>query len=209
MLFLGVDTVKRRQKVQYIHEQGGTMGTINIYSEFTPNPNTLKFIVGKNILERTYDFISMEEAKGRSPLAVKLLEIPDIEGVYLGKTFITVTKGTSKDWSEYESKLEKVIQEFLDSGEKIVNEDSGVSSVAPEGLDDAGKKILKIIEEEVRPAVAMDGGDIVFKGYEDGVVYLNMLGACSGCPSSSMTLKMGIEARLKEEVPEIKEVVQV
>lgn len=185
------------------------MGNINIYSEFTPNPNTLKFILGKNILERTYDFISIEEARSRSPLAVQLLEIPDIEGVYLGKSFITVTKGTSKDWSEYESKVEKVIQEFLDSGEKIVSEEGGVSSIAPESLDDAGKKILKIIEEEVRPAVAMDGGDIVFKGYEDGVVYLHMLGACSGCPSSSMTLKMGIEARLKEEVPEVKEVLQV
>ena len=103
----------------------------------------------------------------------------------------------------------KVIQEFLDSGEKIVSEEGGVSSIAPESLDDAGKKILKIIEEEVRPAVAMDGGDIVFKGYEDGVVYLHMLGACSGCPSSSMTLKMGIEARLKEEVPEVKEVLQI
>ena len=83
------------------------MGNINIYSEFTPNPNTLKFILGKNILERTYDFISIEEARSRSPLAVQLLEIPDIEGVYLGKSFITVTKGTSKDWSEYESKVEK------------------------------------------------------------------------------------------------------
>jgi len=185
------------------------MSAINIYSEFTPNPNTLKFILGKTILERTYDFISKDEAQGRSPLAFKLLEIPDIEGVYLGKSFITVTKGTSKDWSEYESAVEKVIKDFLESGEKVVIEETKEAEFDLEKLDESGKKIYKIIEEEVRPAVAMDGGDIVFKGYEDGVVYLHMLGACSGCPSSSMTLKMGIEARLKEEVPDLKEVLQV
>ncbi|MBT3785100.1 NifU family protein [bacterium] len=185
------------------------MSELMIYSEFTPNPNTLKFVVGKTITERTHDFISKEEAEGKSALAVKLFEISDIVGVYLGKTFITVTKGTSKDWSEYEDAVQKAIKVFLESGDLVVSKEAKEPDFDLEKLDESGKKIYQIIEDEVRPAVAMDGGDIVFKGYEDGVVYLHMLGACSGCPSSTMTLKMGIEARLKEEVPEVKEVLQV
>jgi Fe-S cluster biogenesis protein NfuA len=186
------------------------MSEIKIFSEWTPNPNTLKFMVGQELADRTYDFLSKEEALEKSDLAIKLFDIKDIVGVYLGKNFITVTKGTTKEWTEYEAQVKDAITDFMKSGEPVVK--GGVAAktleVDPEKLCDTGKKILSIIEEEVRPAVAMDGGDIEFKGFENGIVYLRMVGACAGCPSAGITLKMGIEARLKEVVPEVKEVLE-
>lgn len=187
---------------------GEKMSEVTVYSEITPNPNTLKFLVSKQIVERTYDFISKEEAQERSPLALKLFMVQDIEGVYLGKNFVTVTKNSSADWTKYEDKICEVIEDHLVQGDPVILEDK--SDAKPKKVyEGVEKQINDIIEEEVRPAVAMDGGDIVFKGFEDGIVYLTMMGACAGCPSSTMTLKMGIEARLKEAIPEVKEVVSV
>ena len=184
------------------------MSEVTVYSEITPNPNTLKFLVSKQIVERTYDFISKEEAQERSPLALKLFMVQDIEGVYLGKNFVTVTKNSAADWVKYEDKICEVIEDHLVQGDPVILEDK--NDVKPKKVyEGVEKQINDIIEEEVRPAVAMDGGDIVFKGFEDGIVYLTMMGACAGCPSSTMTLKMGIEARLKEAIPEVKEVVSV
>jgi len=181
---------------------------INVYSEITPNPNTLKFLVNQELGKRTYDFISQEEAQERSPLALKLFMIKDIEGVYLGKNFITVTKGTSQDWNSYEDDIIDTITDHLKSGDPVVHE-SKMEEPDDSELGEVEKQIKKIIDEEVRPAVAMDGGDIVYKGFEDGIVYLRMMGACAGCPSSTMTLKMGIEMRLKEAIPEVNEVIDV
>lgn len=187
---------------------GEKMSEVTVYSEITPNPNTLKFLVSKQIVERTYDFISKEEAQERSPLALKLFMVQDIEGVYLGKNFVTVTKNSAADWVKYEDKICEVIEDHLVQGDPVILEDK--NDVKPKKVyEGVEKQINDIIEEEVRPAVAMDGGDIVFKGFEDGIVYLTMMGACAGCPSSTMTLKMGIEARLKEAIPEVKEVVSV
>ena len=187
------------------------MTQAKVYSEITPNPNTLKFLLGKDYLERTYDFINREEAEKKSPLATKLFLIQDVDGVYLGKSFITVTKSSSKDWSAYEDKIIETIQEHLDEGESIIHE--GAKKAAEEeekkDLTETEQKIVDVINDEVRPAVAMDGGDIIYKGFEDGIVYLQLLGACAGCPSSTITLKMGIEMRLKEVVPEITQVVDV
>lgn len=188
--------------------RGDIMSEVTVYSEITPNPNTLKFLVSKQIVERTYDFISKEEAQERSPLALKLFMVQDIEGVYLGKNFVTVTKNSSVDWGKYEDKICDIIEDHLVQGDPVVLEDKAQSKPKKE-YEGVEKQINDIIEEEVRPAVAMDGGDIVFKGFEDGIVYLTMMGACAGCPSSTLTLKMGIEARLKEAIPEVKEVVSV
>ena len=184
------------------------MSEVTVYSEITPNPNTLKFLVSKQIVERTYDFISKEEAQERSPLALKLFMLNDVEGVYLGKNFVTVTKGAGVDWVKVEDKICDLIEDHLKQGDPVVLEDKSpaIPQKEYEGIE---KQINDIIEEEVRPAVAMDGGDIVYKGFEDGIVYLQMMGACAGCPSSTMTLKMGIEMRLKEAIPEVKEVVNV
>ncbi len=187
------------------------MSEVKIFSEWTPNPNTLKFMVGKELADRSYDFLTRAEAEGKSDLAVQLFDIKDIVGVYLGKNFITVTKGTTKEWSEYEASVKDTITEFMKSGDAVVKSGSGAKNLDAdlEKLCDVSKKIVKILDDEVRPAVAMDGGDIEFKGFENGTVYLRMVGACAGCPSAGMTLKMGVEMRLKEAVPEVKEVLDV
>ncbi|MCJ8346009.1 NifU N-terminal domain-containing protein [bacterium] len=180
---------------------------ISVYSEITPNPSTLKFIIDKEIVENPVDVSSLEEAKEKSPMALELFAITDVSGVYIGRNFVTITKSSNNTWQEYEDAIITCLKDFLSEGKNVVNK--GVGKVVAADYTETEKKIIEVIEEEIRPAVAMDGGDIVFKAYEDGIVYLQMLGACSGCPSSTATLKMGVEMRLKEVVPEIEEVVQV
>lgn len=204
ILFEDYDKEPIEEKVEETKEE---KMSISVYSEITPNPSTLKFVIDKTIVDEPLDVATIEDAKEKSPLAVELFAITDVSGVYLGKNFVTVAKNGGNQWAEYEDTIITCIKDFLSENKNAVKK--GYTGAVSTEYTEVEKKIIKVIEEEIRPAVAMDGGDIIFKAYEDGIVYLQMLGACAGCPSSTATLKMGVEMRLKEVVPEIEEVVQV
>ena len=181
-----------------------------IQTEATPNPATLKFIPGRPVLDRgTLEFRDATESKS-SPLAARLFEIEGVKGVFFGTDFISVTKGDG-EWQHLKPAILGAIMEHYLSCEAVTDEesagDSGESGefYAPED-EDTVKTIKELLETRVRPAVAQDGGDITFKGYREGVVFLNMRGACSGCPSSTATLRHGIENLLRHFVPEVQEV---
>ena len=181
-----------------------------IQTEATPNPATLKFIPGKPVLgEGTLEFLDPAATKG-SPLAARLFEIDGVKGVFLGTDFISVTKGEG-EWQHLKPAVLGAIMEHYLSGEKVTEgEQKGTSgaegeSFAPEDAEIVGT-IKELLETRVRPAVAQDGGDITFQGYRDGVVFLHMRGACSGCPSSTATLRHGIENLLRHFIPEVQEV---
>lgn len=177
--------------------------------EFTPNPNTLKYSVNRQLLPKgAVNLTKKEEAEKRSPLAVKLFAIPGISGVMIGKDFVTITKTEDGDWDVVHKGASNTIEAHLTANEAVVS-DMPVEETAAANAPEVEKKIREILDEEIRPAVAMDGGDITFEKFEDGVVFLYLQGSCAGCPSSTMTLKMGIEKRLQEEIPEVKEVVAV
>ncbi len=180
-----------------------------IQTEQTPNPATLKFIPGKTVLsDGTVDFRSPDEAAGKSPLAERLFGIDDVEGVFLGPDFITVTKGDSAEWYLLKPAILGVIMEHFTAGHPVLTDSAALE--VDEKIDDDNAEIVSQIKElldtRVRPAVAQDGGDIVFHAFQDGVVYLHMRGACAGCPSSTATLKMGIENMLRHYIPEVTEV---
>jgi len=180
-----------------------------IQTEPTPNPATLKFLPGRPVLEAgTFEATSAEEAE-RSPLAKALLEIPGVRGVFLAPDFISVTKGEG-EWQHLRPAVLGVVTEFFMSGAPAL---SGTASASDEFFDagdtDVVDTIKELIETRVRPAVAGDGGDIIFKGFRDGIVYLGMKGACTGCPSSTATLKNGIENLFKHFLPEVKGVEQM
>lgn len=190
------------------------MSDVYVSLEFTPNPNTLKYSVNRELLNKgAVNFIKKDDAEKRSPLAAKLFGVPGISGVMIGKNFVTVTKDEAGDWDVVHKSSSTIIEKHLSSNEEVLNE----SSAAQAGGSDAHKggnteienKIREILDNEIRPAVAMDGGDITFEKFEDGVVYLYLQGSCAGCPSSTATLKMGIETRLREAIPEVQEVVSV
>jgi Fe-S cluster biogenesis protein NfuA len=186
------------------------MNEVEVSLEFTPNPNTLKFLVNQALLDKGALNYTNLEAATNSPLAQKLFGVSGITGVMIGHNFITITKGEQGDWEQIHQATVDTITTHLKSGGKVVEGD--VSSAPVNHTSATGEvesQIRKVLDEEIRPAVAMDGGDITFDKYENGVVYLFLQGSCSGCPSSTMTLKMGIETRLKELVPEIKEVVAI
>jgi Fe-S cluster biogenesis protein NfuA len=178
-----------------------------IQTEETPNPATLKFLPGRDVVSAgSVDFASQESA-GRSPLADRLFKVEGVERVFLGQDFITVTKGQAKDWSVMKPALLGVIMEHFVSGQPVLlGEGETVAASADEEEDEIVAQIKDLLETRVRPAVAQDGGDIIFHSFEDGVVYLHMQGSCSGCPSSTATLKMGIENMLRHYVPEVVEV---
>jgi len=180
-----------------------------IETEATPNPDTLKFLPGRVMLESgTADFPSAEAAEV-SPLAVALFAITGVEGVFLGHDFITITKSTDETWDSLKPNALAGLMQFFASGAVIVNEGADLSGISMDDSDedaDIIEQIKTLLEEKVRPAVAGDGGDIVYRGFKEGVVYLQMQGACSGCPSSTMTLKHGIENLLKYYVPEVVDV---
>ncbi len=177
--------------------------------EFTPNPNTLKYSVNRPLIEKgAANFLNLEDAKMRSPLAAKLFEVSGICGVMIGKGFVTVTKSEDGDWDVVHKSSSSIIEKHLNQNEPVLNfteEQDGHKG----GNSEIETKIRNILDEEIRPAVAMDGGDITFEKFENGTVYVYLQGACSGCPSSTATLKMGIETRLKEAIPEVVEVVAV
>lgn len=184
-----------------------------IQTEATPNPSTLKFLPGKVVLENgTAEFLDETEARAASPLAARLFAIPGVKGVFLGYDFITVTKD-SADWQHMKPAILGNIMEHFMSGQPVVASGALAGRDEPEEGEffEAGNEtivatIKELLDTRVRPAVAQDGGDITFKGFRDGVVYLNMKGACSGCPSSTATLKHGVQNLLRHFVPEVQEV---
>lgn len=180
-----------------------------IQTEQTPNPATLKFIPGRTVLaEGTADFRSGEEAGGKSPLAERLFRIDDVTGVFLGSDFIAVTKADAADWPLLKPAILGVIMEHFTAGHAVMNE--GETGAGEEQYSEADAEVVsqikELLETRVRPVVAQDGGDIVFHGFEQGVVLLQMRGACGGCPSATMTLKSGIENMLRHYIPEVTEV---
>ncbi|MBX3506760.1 MAG: NifU family protein [Parvibaculum sp.] len=185
-----------------------------IQTEATPNPATLKFLPGREVLGegRAADFPTAEAAE-RSPLAMRLFAVENVSGVFFGADFITVTK-SSGEWQHLKPALLGAIMEHFTSGAPILFAAGGTEDddghAAHEGEDgEIVTQIKEILDTRVRPAVAQDGGDITFQGYEAGVVFLNMQGACAGCPSSTVTLKRGVENMLKHYIPEIVEVRQI
>jgi Fe-S cluster biogenesis protein NfuA len=172
-----------------------------IQTEPTPNPATLKFIPGVGVMPAgTADFRSAAEAV-HSPLAQRLFGIDGVVGVFLGSDFVSITKAPADDWSALKPVLLGAIMEHFVSGAAVV--EAGAAASAAVSDNPIVNQICELIETRVRPAVAQDGGDIVFRGYEDGVVLLQMQGSCSGCPSSTATLKHGIENMLKHFIPEV------
>ena len=184
-----------------------------IQTEATPNPATLKFLPGREVLPSgTLDMPTPEDAR-KSPLAEGLFAVPGITGVYFGADFITVTKRGDLDWQHLKPAVLGAIMDHYLKGKPILAEGvAAVSGTEEEGEffdpDDAALvgTIKELLETRVRPAVAQDGGDITFKGFKQGVVFLNMKGSCAGCPSSTATLKQGIENLLRHFVPEVAEV---
>jgi len=181
-----------------------------IQTEATPNPATLKFIPGRKVLDQgTLEFLDPETSKA-SPLAARLFEIDGVRGVFFGTDFISVTKSEG-EWQHLKPAILGAIMEHYLSGAAVADAqpdaEGGVSDefFAPED-EGTVKTIKELLETRVRPAVAQDGGDITFQGYRDGVVYLHMRGACSGCPSSTATLRHGIENLLRHFIPEVQEV---
>ncbi|MBT3305952.1 MAG: NifU family protein [Alphaproteobacteria bacterium] len=176
-----------------------------IQTERTPNPATLKFLPGVPVMAAgTANFPAATEAQ-KSPLAMALFGVEGINGVFLGADFITVTKGDDRDWDIMKPQILGAIMEHFQSGNAVI-EDGAASPAEAGDLEGVAVQIKELIDTRVRPAVAQDGGDIVYKGFEDGIVYLHMQGACAGCPSSTATLKNGIENMLRHYIPEVTEV---
>ena len=179
-----------------------------IQTEPTPNPATLKFLPGETVLSSgTADFPNAETA-GRSPLARALFDIDGVKGVFLGSDFVTVTKDDTVDWQVMKPLVLGAIMEHLTARRPILLDGDHEAADEVFAAEDGEivAQIKELLDTRVRPAVAMDGGDIVFRGFEEGVVYLHMQGACSGCPSSTATLKMGIENMLRHYIPEVQAV---
>ncbi len=187
-----------------------TSEPVYVSLEFTPNPNTLKYSVNREILSQgVANFVDAVDARQRSPLANALFGVPGICGVMIGRDFVTVTKTDGGDWDVVHKNASSLIQMHISGGEPVLTGDPAALQAHKGGDSEIERKIREILDREIRPAVAMDGGDITFDRFEDGVVYLYLQGSCSGCPSSSMTLKQGIETRLRAAIPEVDEVVSV
>ncbi|MBS1917858.1 MAG: NifU family protein [Bacteroidetes bacterium] len=185
---------------------------ISIYTEMTPNPETMKFVANKLLYPgKSIDFPDVESAKP-SPLAVELFGFPFIKSVFIASNFVTLTKIQETDWNDVIPSIRLFLKEYLEEGKPVINEEE-IVVVPKEGNtiladdDDVVKRIKELLENYVKPAVEMDGGAIQFKSYDDGVVNLMLQGSCSGCPSSMITLKAGIEGMMKRMIPEVKEVV--
>ncbi|HBR68905.1 MAG TPA: NifU family protein [Rhodospirillaceae bacterium] len=176
-----------------------------IQTEKTPNPATIKFLPGQTVMERgTAEFASAASSTS-SPLAQRLFQLQGVARIFFGRDFVSVSKADDTDWSILTPMVLGVLMEHLSTGQPIMTAQAEGGTV-PEVDDEITAQIKILIEERVRPMVMMDGGDIVFDSFQDGVVFLQMRGACSGCPSSTATLKQGIETMLKHYVPEVTEV---
>lgn len=195
-----------------------TQSPIMLYTEQTPNPESLKFVTNKIIYKGTADFREEELAKEWSPLASELFAFPYVKGVYICNNFVTVTKEFNYSWEDIMLKLKEFIKTYVSDGKAILKEGFEEAMKAKEAENGVGyeytgdqaelvKKIKELIDTYVKPAVEMDGGNIEFKSFDEGIVTVVLQGSCSGCPSSTVTLKSGIEGMLKRMVPEVKEVV--
>lgn len=187
---------------------------ISIYTEMTPNPETMKFVANKLLYPgKSIDFQD-EQSASASPLAMQLFTFPFIKSIFIASNFVTLTKTPdTEDWQDVIPSLKQFLKEYLEEGKPIINEEElaarkteSTNEVAADD-DDVVKRIKELLENYVKPAVEMDGGAIQFRSYEDGKVNLMMQGSCSGCPSSMITLKAGIEGMMKRMIPEVKEVV--
>lgn len=178
-----------------------------IQTEQTPNPATLKFLPGRSVMgdAGTASFASAEEAQ-RSPLAERLFEVEGVTGVFFGNDFVSVSKAEAQEWYLLKPAVLGVIMEHFVAGKELLREAHADGNAVEETDSEVVSTIKELLDTRVRPAVAQDGGDIIFRGFEDGVVLLHMQGACAGCPSSTATLKMGIENMLRHYVPEVTEV---
>jgi Fe-S cluster biogenesis protein NfuA len=174
-----------------------------IQTEPTPNPMTLKFLPGQAVLGEGTRFYTSGKAAAESPLAESLFAIDGVSAIFLGSDFITVTKKHDLEWSLIKTDLLTTIMDHFVAGKPVILGQTERKKASVEGEDAIVTQIKELIETRVRPAVAMDGGDIVFHSFEDGIVKLEMHGACSGCPSSTFTLKQGIENMLKHYIPEV------
>ena len=199
-------------------EKPVTKSPVMLYTEQTPNPESLKFVTNRMLYRGTADFREEELAREWSPLATALFELPYVNGVYICNNFVTVTKELNYAWEDIMLKLKEFIKGYVEEGGAIVDdgfaeamakieEERGASYEYTEDEAELVKKIKELINTYVKPAVEMDGGNIEFKSFQDGKVTLIMQGACSGCPSSTVTLKAGIEGMLRRMVPEVKEVI--
>jgi Fe-S cluster biogenesis protein NfuA len=177
-----------------------------MHAERTPNPNSIKWVLGQTIVSQgvTAHFDS-PQPDAVSPLASRLFSIEGVEGVFFAANFVTVTKRDDVEWTDIAQSIVDVIKACVGEGGEALGPDFVVEEHAAEG--DLVNRIRHVLDDEIRPVVAMDGGDIVFAGFRDGIVELYMQGSCSGCPSSTATLKMGIERRLREVIPEVEGVV--
>ena len=196
-----------------------TKSPVLIYTEQTPNPESLKFVTNKMLYSGTADFRTRELADQYSPLAAALFDLPYVKSVYVCNNFITLTKEMNYDWDDLMIRTKDFIKNYLMEDKPIIldgfaeamaaEEEKRMSEISyNEDEEEMVKRIRELIDTYVKPAVEMDGGNIEFISYHDGVVTLGMQGACSGCPSSTVTLKSGIEAMLKRMVPQVREVVQ-
>jgi len=178
-----------------------------IQTETTPNPATLKFLPGQAVLDMgTADFPAPETA-AKSPLAQRIFAVGGVTGVFLGTDFVTVTKDGATEWQFIKPAILGAIMEHYQSGQPVMTGEQAAAHQTQDGPDgEIVKQIKELLDTRVRPAVAQDGGDITFHGFDRGVVYLHMKGACAGCPSSTLTLKMGIENLLRHYIPEVTEV---
>lgn len=187
---------------------------ISIYTEMTPNPETMKFVANKLLYPgKSIDFQD-ESTAGPSPLAKELFSFPFIRSVFIASNFVTLTKtNDTEDWQDVIPTIKQFLKDYLENGGVVVNEEDVLkhkheaSNIVGADDDDVVKRVKELLENYVKPAVEMDGGAIQFRSYNDGVVNLMLQGSCSGCPSSMVTLKAGIEGMMKRMIPEVKEVV--
>ncbi len=187
---------------------------MSLYTEMTPNPETMKFVTNKLLYPgKSIDFLDEDSAKA-SPLAMELFSFPFVKSVFIASNFVTLTKtNDTQDWQDVIPSIKQFLKEYLEENKPIINEEELVnlkkegSNEVHAGDGDVVKRIKELLENYVKPAVEMDGGAIQFRSYEDGVVNLMLQGSCSGCPSSMITLKAGIEGMMKRMIPEVREVV--
>jgi NFU1 iron-sulfur cluster scaffold homolog, mitochondrial len=195
-----------------------TASTVMLYTEQTPNPESLKFVTNRMLYRGTADFREEALAREWSPLAATLFDQPFVKGVYITNNFVSITKEFNYEWADIMLKLKDLIKKYMEDGGEIMKEGYSEAMQALEaehnskqfsGEDgEIAQRIKELIDTYVKPAVEMDSGNIEFKSYDKGTVYVIMQGSCSGCPSSTVTLKSGIEGMLKRMVPEVQEVVQ-
>lgn len=183
---------------------------LTVRTERTPNPNSLKYHIGRVLIPGGSASFPTPETAQRSPLATRLFEVEGVIGVFIGSDFITITRDDeSRAWQDVNAGVAPALEAFFEAGEQVLTAQAPkeVQEIGADTVDPAlAERIKELLDEKVRPAVAQDGGDIVYRGFEEGVVYLEMRGSCSGCPSSTMTLKQGIETMLKHYCPEVGEV---